>query len=101
MSQRRLSAMSEAAFDALIEGHIERAAAGSTDMPAGVFVDILLERMAENSGTTITLAVDVAGDHVTITPDRDSGDVVVHGNEILIGGHRLILQPARSTKDEG
>src|SRR5262245_40710898 len=99
MSQRRLSTMSEVAFDALIDSHIERAGAGSTAIPADVFVDVLLERMAENSGTTITLAVDVEGDHVIITPDRDSGAIVVHGNEILIHGHRLILQPAR--KDEG
>ncbi len=54
MSQRRLSTMSDAAFDALIDGNIERSAAGNTDMPAEVFVDILLERIAENSGATIT-----------------------------------------------
>ncbi len=46
--------MSDAAFDALIDGNIERSAAGNTDMPAEVFVDILLERIAENSGATIT-----------------------------------------------
>jgi len=58
MSQRRLSTMSEAAFDALVDGHIERAAAGSTDMPADAFVDVLLERIAAKSGTTITLTED-------------------------------------------
>jgi hypothetical protein len=74
MSQRRLSEMSEATFDALIDSHIERATAGSTDMPAEVFVDVLLERIAANSGATITLAVDVTGDQVTITP---TGKVVM------------------------
>jgi len=29
-----------------------------------------------------------------ITPDRDTSDVVVHGNEILVGERRLVFQLA-------
>jgi hypothetical protein len=35
---------------------------------------------------------------LVITPDRDSAEVVVQSNEVLIGGHRLILQLARHPK---
>jgi hypothetical protein len=99
MSQQRFADMSDAEFDALIEGHIERSAAGSGELPPDLFVDLLLERIAARAGTTLTLAIEVTGDQVVITPDRDSADVVVQGNEVLIGGHRLVLQPARRSKE--
>jgi hypothetical protein len=98
MSQQRFTDMSDAEFDALIDGHIERSAAGSGEMPPDVFVDLLIERIATKTDTTLTLAIDVTGDQVVITPDRDSADVVVQGNEVLIGGHRLVLQLARRPK---
>lgn len=98
MNQQRLSDMSEEAFDTLIEGHIERTAAGAGDMPADAFFDVLLERIAASATTTVRLNVDVAGDQLVLTPDRDSSDIVVQGNAILIGGRRIVLQLAR--KDE-
>lgn len=67
-------------------------------MPADVFVDLLFERIAAKTGTTLTLEIDVTDDQLVITPDRDSADVVVQGNEVLIGGHRLVLQLARRPK---
>jgi hypothetical protein len=45
MSQYRFADMSEAEFDALIDGYIERTASGSGEMPADVFVDPLIERI--------------------------------------------------------
>jgi hypothetical protein len=98
MNQQRFSEMSEAEFDALIEGHIERTAAGSGEMPADIFVDVLLERIATRISTTVTLEIDVDDDKLVIIPDRDSTDIVVQGNEVLIGGHRLVLQLARRPK---
>jgi hypothetical protein len=38
------------------------------------------------------LNIDVTDDQLVITPDRDSAEVVVQGNEVLIGGHCLVLQ---------
>ena len=98
MSQQRFSDMSETEFDALLEGHIERTAAGESEMPADVFFDVLLERIATRAGATLMLKIDVTDDQLVITPDRDSAEVVVQGNEVLIGGHRLVLQLARRPK---
>lgn len=98
MNQQRCSEMSEAEFDALIEGHIERTAAGEGEMPADVFFDVLLERIATRAGATLMLKIDVTDDLLVITPDRDSAEVVVQRNEVLIGGHRPVLQLARRPK---
>jgi hypothetical protein len=98
MSQERFADMSEAEIDALTEGHIERTASGSGEMPPDVFVDLRLDRITAKTETTLTLAIEVQGDQVVITPDRDSADVVMQGNEVLINGHRLILQLAHRSK---
>ena len=97
MSERRLSVISDAEFDALIEGHIEQTAAGHGELPVDVFVDLLFERLAANSRTPVTLSIDMRGDQLVITPDRESADVVVQGNEVLIGGRRLVLRLAQHT----
>ena len=98
MSQQRFADMSEAEFNALIDSHIERTAGGTGEMPAEVFLDVLLERIAARTSATLTLNIDVTNDQLVITPDRDSAEVVVQGNEILIGGHRLVLQLERHPK---
>jgi hypothetical protein len=46
MRERRLSELSEAEFEALIEGHIERMAHGDREIEADVFIDLLLTRGA-------------------------------------------------------
>jgi len=62
VSQQRLSDMAEAEFDALIEDNIERMAAGTGELPADIFLDLLLERMRAQTTTTMTLAIDEADD---------------------------------------
>jgi hypothetical protein len=95
MSQQPIADMSEAEFDALIDSHIERTAAGASELSPNIFVDLLLERIAARTSATLTLNIDVTDDHLVIIPDRDSAEIVVQGNEVLIGGRRLILQLAR------
>src|SRR5690242_10839162 len=95
MRHQRCADMSDAEFDALIDDHIERVATNSGELPADVFVDLLLERIATKTSTTLLLEIDVTGDQLVITPDRDTAGVVVQGNEVLIGEHRLVLQLAR------
>lgn len=46
MNEPRLADMSEAEFEALIAGHIERIAIGDHELPADIFIDLLLERSA-------------------------------------------------------
>ena len=97
MSERRLSEVSDAEFDALIEGHIERTAAGGSEVPADVFVDLLFERNAANASAPVLLSIDVRGDQLVITPDQEDADVLVQGNEVLIGGRRLVLHLVQQT----
>ena len=59
-----------------------------------MFIDLLYERMAMEAGTPVTLVIDVHGDHLEITPEREGTGVVVQGNEVLIGGRRLVLRLA-------
>ncbi len=94
MSERRLTEMSPAEFDTLIEGHITRTAAGENELAADVFTDLLFERMVAQAGAPVTLLIDVHGDHVEITPDREGTDVMIQGNEVVIGGRRLVLRLA-------
>lgn len=94
---QRLSELSDAAFDALIDGHIERTAGGQGELPADVFVDLLVDRASAQSVVPVTLSITVRGDHLEITPDRESTDILVQGNEVLIGGRRLVLRLAEHT----
>src|SRR5688572_10544617 len=55
MSEPRLTEMSDAEFEALIDGHIERTAAGANEVPADIFVDLLLERFDVQADAPITL----------------------------------------------
>ncbi len=49
MNEPRLFDMSEAEFEALIEGHIEQMATSDHELPANVFVDLLFERSAAHA----------------------------------------------------
>jgi hypothetical protein len=62
MRQQRFADMSEAEFDALSDGHIERTEASAGEMPADVFLDVLLERIAARASATLTLNIDVTYD---------------------------------------
>jgi len=86
--------MSEAEFDALIDDYIEREAAGYGEMPAEIFFDLLLERSAAKTRQLLNLEVTVVDDHLVITPDRETSDVIVCGNETLVGERRLVFQLA-------
>jgi hypothetical protein len=86
--------MSEAEFDSLIDDHIEREAAGYGEMPAEIFFDLLLERGAAKARQPLNLEVTVVDDHLILTPDREASDVLVRGNEVLVGEHRLVFQLA-------
>ena len=92
MSEPRLSDMSETEFDAMIAGYIERITDGDRELEADVLVDLRLERIAARAESPVTLAIDVHGDQRVITPDNPGTDIVVRGNEILIGGRRLVLR---------
>lgn len=91
-SEQGLSELSDTEFDALVEAHIERTAAGQGELSADVFIDLLVERSEAKSALPVTLSITVHGDQIEITPDHEGADVLVQGNEVLIGGRRLVLR---------
>ena len=102
MSQQTFAEMSEAEFDTLIDNYIDREANRYGEMPAEIFFDLLLERTRAKIEKTLNLEIEVVDDRLVITPDRKAGDVVIHENEILVGGHRLVFELTEATqlKDE-
>ena len=59
MTKKRFDEMSEAEFDGLIDGYIERTATGYGEMPADIFLDLLTERMADKVSETVNLSIDM------------------------------------------
>jgi len=94
MSPQTFAEMSEAEFDTLLDDYIEREAASYGEVPAEIFFDLLLERSAAKTRQPLHLEVTVVDDHLVITPDREMGDVIVRGNEVLVGERRLVFQLA-------
>lgn len=94
MSTQRFSAMSEQQFDQLIEQYIDRAAQDEADVPAEVFFDLLAQRLSQRVDEPVTLLVDVENNDLTLRAEQAVPDVVVRGNELIVGNHRFILQLA-------
>jgi len=94
MNPQTFMEMSEAEFDTLIDDYIEREAAAYGEMPAEIFFDLLLERSAAKARQPLNLEITVVDNHLIIVPDRETGDVIVRGNEVLIGERRLVFQLA-------
>jgi hypothetical protein len=90
---KRFSEMSQAEFDDLVAGYIDRMASGYGEMPAENFLDLLAERIAINADKTVNLSLEMVGGKLVITPDREVAGVVVRENEILTGRYRLVLKP--------
>jgi hypothetical protein len=93
MKPKRLVEMNNDAFDALIEQHIDRVAAGRSDPPFEDALAVWLERLAHQMPTTTTVKVAMRGGQIVLTPAGETDQVLVHGNEIIIGTHRIVLQP--------
>ncbi|MCI0395975.1 MAG: hypothetical protein L0332_27020 [Chloroflexi bacterium] len=91
---KRSGEMSQAEFDDLVEGAIDRMATRYGEIPAGIFLDLLAERIATKADETINLSLEIVGDKLVITPDREVAGVVVRGNKILAGRYRLVLKPS-------
>lgn len=98
MTKKRFDDMSEAEFDSLIDGYIERTAIGYGEMPAEFFLDLLIERMVAKVDETVNLSIGVSeDDNLVITPDRELSDIVIRGNEILVGKRRFVLKLTERT----
>jgi len=89
---QRFAEMNEQQFSKIVDGYIDRAADGQADAPADVFFDLLAQRLEEHVNETVTLLVKIEDNDLTLHPDREFADIVVRGNEIIIGHHRFVLQ---------
>lgn len=94
MKPQRLADLRDDEFDALIEQRIDRVAAGASDPPIEDVLAVWLDRLASQASTTTTLEVAISGGQVSLMPVGETGQVLVRGNEIIIGKHRIVLQPA-------
>lgn len=91
---QRFAEMTEQQFDQLIDNYIDRAAQDEADVPADFFFELLAHRLSRTADETVTLLVDVEDNDLTLRPEQEFTDVVVRGNEIIVGNHRFILQLA-------
>jgi hypothetical protein len=98
MTKKLFDDMSEAEFNSMVDGYIERTATGYGEMPAEYFLDLLVERMAAKADETVNLSINVSeDDDLVITPDRELSDIVIRGNEILVGNRRFVLKLVERT----
>jgi hypothetical protein len=95
---KRFSEMGQAEFEGLVADYIDRMLTGYDEMPAEIFLELLAERMADKVSETVNLSIDLGeDDDLVITPDRELSDIVIHGNEILVGNLRFVLKLAERT----
>jgi predicted transcriptional regulator len=92
MTKKRFADMNETEFDSLIDRFIDRTEKNYGEVPSEIFLDLLVERVAAQVDETVNLSINITGEDLTITPDRDMGNIIVRGNEILVGKHRFVLQ---------
>lgn len=64
------------------------------DAPRNEAARTALKRTAAQVEDTFKLSISIQDNQVVITPDREASTVVVSGDQILVGGHRLILEIA-------
>ena len=100
MKPQRLADLRDDEFDALIEQHIERVASGASDPPIEDALAVWLDRLATQTTSTITVEVAISGDRVSLKLAGETDQVLVRGNEIIIGKHRIVLQPVVGANSE-
>lgn len=98
MTPNRFAEMSEQEFEHLIDNYITRTSTTYGEMPVEFFLDLLFERMSTQVDETLILSINIQDDDLVIQPDQEMGDIVIRGNEILIGNRRLVLQLAGQEK---
>ena len=100
MTSQRLTELRDDEFDAIIEQHIDRVASGASDPPLADAFAVWVDQLARQVPTTTTLEVLISGGQLSLTPAGETDQVLVRGNEIIIGRHRIVLQPVIGTTRE-
>ena len=70
---------------------IDRAAQDEADLPTETCFDLLAQRLSQRVDEPVTLLVDVENQDLTLRTQQAVPDVVVRGNELIVGNHRFIL----------
>ena len=89
MTEKLLGSLSTEEFSELVEAYIERSEPDTMSFEA---FDEAAHRLAEEAITeTIEVTGVVQGDTILFDPPK-TAPVIAHGNELLIGGLRLVIK---------
>jgi hypothetical protein len=67
-------------------------------MPVEFFLNLPVNRMSTKADKMVTLSVDPSeDDDLVITLKRELSDIVIRGNEILVGKRRFLLKLTERT----
>jgi hypothetical protein len=96
MSEKRITELNSAEFDAIIETYIERETQDMGEIDAPLFYNALEEIFAaEPIAETIELEGRVVGSQLQLSPKtRQLPGVEIHGNEISVNDIRFIINLA-------
>lgn len=93
MPPQRLADLHDDECAGLIEPHSDRVAAGASDPPIADALVAWLDRLARQAATTTTLDVAIRGGQVWLRSAVETDQVLVRGNESIIGMDRIVLRP--------
>ena len=80
-------------FQSVVEGFIDRSSQGSGEMQASSFFELLFAKMTERVTETIEVEGEVVNNRLVLRlPAELESTVQVKNNEILIGGHRIMVK---------
>jgi len=89
MTEKLLGSLSAEEFNELVDAYIERSEPDTMSFEA---LDEAVRRLAQEAvAETIEVTGVVQGDTIVFDPPK-AAPVIAHGNELLIGGLRLVIK---------
>lgn len=93
MTKKLLTKMSYEEVSALIDNFIDRSSQQSGEMPAASFFELLFARAAQRVQNTLEIEGRIVdGQLVFALPPMAERDLYVQGNQIVIGGQRIVVR---------
>jgi hypothetical protein len=93
MSEHRIKTMDFDEFQLVADEFIERSSHEFGEMPASSFFELLFEKMAERVIETVEVEGEIVNNQLVLKLPLDVETAVqVKGNEILVGGRRIVVK---------
>lgn len=93
MAEKLLTEMSYEEVSALIDNFIDRSSQQSGEMLAASFFELLFARVAQRVQNTLEIEGRIVdGQLVFALPPMAEADLYVQGNQIVIGGQRIVVR---------